>query len=157
MSTQGITDDTELAAKLESARTIKKQLDDGATFEELAAQHSDCPSKQNGGSLGDFGRGQMVPEFEKAAFEQEVGKVGDLVKTDFGYHIIKVTQKQESKEMAFVDVQKELTSSLFEQAKAKKVEEYITDLEGKAKIEQSGAPEAPKASGKEATDAAKKG
>jgi peptidyl-prolyl cis-trans isomerase C len=157
VSTQGITDDTELAAKLESAQNIKKQLDEGATFEELAAQHSDCPSKQNGGSLGDFGRGQMVPEFEKAAFEQEVGKVGDLVKTDFGYHIIKVTQKQESKEMAFVDVQKELTSSLFEQAKAKKVEEYITELEGKAKIEQSGAPEAPKASGKEEIDAAKKG
>lgn len=156
VSTQGITDDTELAAKLESAESIKKQLDEGGTFEELAAQHSDCPSKQNGGSLGDFGRGQMVPEFEKAAFEQEVGKVGGLVKTDFGYHIIKVTQKQEAKEMAYADVKKNLTTTLFEQAKAKKVEDYITTLEGKAKIEQPDAPATPEINGKGATEAPKK-
>ena len=143
VSTQGVTDEAELAAKLESAEGLKKQLDEGGAFDELAAQHSDCPSKQNGGSLGNFGRGQMVPEFEKAAFAQEVGAIGDLVKTDFGYHIIKVTERQEPKEMAFTEVKEDLTASLFEQAKGSKVQEYIAGLQEKAKIEQPGAPEAP--------------
>ncbi len=151
VSTQGVTDEAELAAKLESAESIKKQLDEGGAFDELAAQHSDCPSKQNGGSLGNFGRGQMVPEFEQAAFAQGVGAIGDLVKTDFGYHIIKVTQRVESKEMAFAEVKEELTASLFDQAKSQKVQDYITGLQEKAKIEQPGEPEDP-AEGEAAED-----
>lgn len=81
------------ADKKKKIEDLKKQLDNGADFAELAKANSDCPSGQKGGDLGTFGRGQMVPEFEKAAFSQEVGKVGDIVQTQFGYHLIKVTAK----------------------------------------------------------------
>lgn len=80
----------EKKAKIES---LKKQLDEGADFAELAKANSDCPSGQKGGDLGSFTRGQMVPAFEQAAFSQEIGKVGDIVETRFGYHLIKVSDK----------------------------------------------------------------
>jgi len=68
--------------------TIKAEVDGGADFAALAAEHSDCPSRMQGGDLGAFGRGMMVPEFETAAFALETGKVSDVVQTDFGYHLI---------------------------------------------------------------------
>lgn len=67
---------------------IKQQLDQGGDFADLAQQHSDCPSGQQGGSLGNFGRGQMIKEFEECAFNLPVGAVSDVVETAFGYHII---------------------------------------------------------------------
>ncbi|MCL2105251.1 MAG: peptidylprolyl isomerase [Kiritimatiellaeota bacterium] len=77
-------------AKLED---IKKQLDAGADFAELAKAHSDCPTSKEGGALGTFSRERMVKPFEDAAFSQEVGKVGDIVETQYGYHLILVTEK----------------------------------------------------------------
>ena len=70
---------------------LKHQLDGGADFEQLAAENSDCPSGMNGGDLGSFGRGQMVREFEDAAFALEVGETSGVVETDFGYHLIRRT------------------------------------------------------------------
>lgn len=72
---------------------LKKQLDEGADFAKLAEENSDCPSRDRGGSLGEFTRGQMVKPFEDAAFTQELNKVGDIIETDFGYHLILVTGK----------------------------------------------------------------
>lgn len=72
-------------------KDLKGQLDDGADFAELAGEHSDCPSGSDGGSLGSFGKGQMVKEFQDAAFGLEDGGVSDVVETDFGYHLIKRT------------------------------------------------------------------
>ena len=68
------------------------QIQNGADFAALAKQHSSCPSGKNGGDLGFFGRGRMVPEFEQAAFGMQVGQVSNPVKTQFGYHLIKVTE-----------------------------------------------------------------
>jgi len=82
------------AAQRAKIEEIKKKLDAGADFAELAKEHSDCPSGKNGGDLGTFQRGQMVKPFEDAAFTQEVGKVGDIVETPFGYHLILVKDKQ---------------------------------------------------------------
>ena len=69
-------------------------LDAGADFAALAKQHSQCPSGQKGGDLGFFGRGQMVPAFEAAAFEQPVGEVGECVDTNFGSHLILVQERR---------------------------------------------------------------
>lgn len=77
----------------EEAVHIKKLLDDGADFDELAKQYSICPSKEKGGDLGYFNRGQMVPEFENAAFSTPIGEVSQPVQTRYGWHIIKVTRK----------------------------------------------------------------
>lgn len=76
------------------AQDIKTQIDNGASFESMAKKYSKCPSKDQGGDLGYFERGQMVPEFEDAAFNLPIGKVSEPVKTQFGWHIIKVTDKR---------------------------------------------------------------
>ena len=72
------------------AMKLKAEIDDGANFEYLARKYSKCPSGRNGGSLGYFGRGQMVKPFEDAAFNAEIGKVTEPVKTQFGWHLIMV-------------------------------------------------------------------
>lgn len=72
---------------------LKAQLDDGADFAELAVAHSTCPSSSQGGDLGYFGRGQMVPEFENAAFAMEVGDISEPIQTQFGWHIILLTDR----------------------------------------------------------------
>ncbi len=70
---------------------LKQEIASGADFAELAKQHSDCPSGSSGGDLGTFGRGQMVPAFEKTAYSLDVGATSDVVETDFGYHLIRRT------------------------------------------------------------------
>jgi peptidyl-prolyl cis-trans isomerase C len=78
----------------EQANQILKRLADGEEFAKVARRFSSCPSGKNGGDLGWFDKGMMVPEFEKVAFDEEVGKVVGPVKTQFGYHVIKVTGKK---------------------------------------------------------------
>ena len=145
LSTQEAADETAIAAVKAEADKLKEQLgkEDGKTFEELATAHSDCPSKAQGGSLGEFGRGQMVPEFEKAAFTQKIGEVGAPIKTQFGYHLIKVTDKKEAKTTPYAEVQEELASSLFEQAKGKEVQSYLTQLRSNANIVNPNQPVTP--------------
>src|SRR5262245_45881027 len=70
---------------------LKAEIAAGASFADLAKAHSDCPSGRQGGDLGKFGKGQMVPEFEKATYALEVGKTSDIVETAFGYHLIQRT------------------------------------------------------------------
>ena len=70
------------------ATELYNQVSRGADFAQLASQHSKCPSGRQGGDLGMFGRGQMVPEFEMAAFNNPVGQVIGPVKTQFGYHLV---------------------------------------------------------------------
>lgn len=76
------------------AMKIKKELDMGGSFEYYAQKYSICPSARNGGYLGYFSRGQMVPEFEKKAFSMNVGEISNPVRTDFGWHIIKIVDKK---------------------------------------------------------------
>ncbi len=76
------------------AQQIKKAIDDGGSFEDYARMYSLCPSGKNGGDLGYFGHGQMVREFEKAAFNTPVGEVSNPVYTQFGWHLIKVIDKK---------------------------------------------------------------
>jgi peptidyl-prolyl cis-trans isomerase C len=70
-----------------------EKINSGTDFAELAKQHSKCPSGQQGGDLGEFGKGVMVPEFEAVVFNDEIGKAHGPVKTDFGYHVLEVTSR----------------------------------------------------------------
>jgi peptidyl-prolyl cis-trans isomerase C len=72
---------------------LKQQIADGADFGVVAAEHSECPSGKQGGSLGEFGPGQMVPEFDKVVFSAELNEVQGPVKTQFGYHLLEVTSR----------------------------------------------------------------
>ena len=74
------------------AKDLLVKLKDGSTFEDLAKNFSKCPSGKKGGALGEFGKGMMVKSFEDAAFGLEVGKTSDIVKTQFGFHLIKRTK-----------------------------------------------------------------
>ena len=78
----------------DEAVALKKRIDNGESFEELAAKYSKCPSAQRGGALGMFGKGQMVKPFENAAFNLGVGQVSEPVRTDFGWHLIKVYNRK---------------------------------------------------------------
>lgn len=79
----------------ETCNEIKDQIDAGGDFAALAAEHSQCPSGSQGGDLGEFGPGQMVPEFDTVVFSAEVGTVQGPVKTQFGYHLLEVTSRTE--------------------------------------------------------------
>ena len=83
-STTGADKDAVLAA----IEAIRARIEGGEDFAAVAKAESDCPSGSSGGDLGSFGRGAMVPEFDKAAFELETGALSDVVETDFGYHVI---------------------------------------------------------------------
>ena len=74
---------------------LKSQIEGGADFAELAKQHSKCPSGQSGGALGAFGKGQMVPEFDTVVFGAAVGEVHGPVKTQFGFHLVEVTSRED--------------------------------------------------------------
>jgi len=73
--------------------SLKTQIEDGADFAAVAAEHSTCPSGKQGGALGEFGPGQMVAEFDQVVFSGEVNQVHGPVKTQFGYHLIEITQR----------------------------------------------------------------
>ncbi|NIP84569.1 MAG: peptidylprolyl isomerase [Planctomycetales bacterium] len=84
-----------LVADQQACESLKQEIEGGADFAALAAEHSQCPSGQQGGALGEFGPGQMVPEFDQVVFSAEVGKVQGPVKTQFGYHLVEVTSRSD--------------------------------------------------------------
>ncbi len=73
---------------------LKKEIEGGKNFAQVAKAHSQCPSAEDGGDLGEFEPGQMVEEFDEVVFQKEVGKVHGPVKTEFGYHLIEITQRK---------------------------------------------------------------
>lgn len=79
----------------EDCQALKSEIEGGADFAEVARQHSNCPSGKQGGDLGKFGRGMMVPEFDEVVFSAEVGTVQGPVQTQFGYHLIEVTSRDD--------------------------------------------------------------
>ena len=79
----------------EVCQDLKDQIEAGAEFADVAAEFSACPSGKSGGDLGKFGKGQMVPEFDKVVFSEELNKVHGPVKTQFGYHLIEITERED--------------------------------------------------------------
>lgn len=84
-----------LVADEAACQTLKDEIEGGADFAELAKVHSTCPSSRQGGDLGEFGPGQMVPEFDKVVFSAPVSEVQGPVKTQFGYHLLEVTSRSD--------------------------------------------------------------
>lgn len=119
----------------EKAASLLKEIKAGKDFAELAKTNSDCPSSKQGGDLGLFGKGQMVPSFESAAFALKQGEVSDVVETQFGYHIIKVTEKKDAGAAKFEEVKDRIQDYLKNQKTQKGVLDYIAQLKEKAKIE----------------------
>ncbi len=96
----------------EQAKEIKAEIEGGLSFEEAAGKYSKCPSNAKGGDLGFFGQGQMVPEFETAVFDMEVGQMSAPVQTQFGFHLIKKTDAQEAGQATFGEVRQNIAQQL---------------------------------------------
>ena len=77
----------------EACESLKTQIEAGADFAEIAREHSQCPSSEKGGELGEFSPGQMVPEFDEVVFRDEVGKVHGPIQTQFGFHLVEITSR----------------------------------------------------------------
>lgn len=122
------------SAALNKAKSIKAQLDKGADFEELAKEKSEGPSGPQGGDLGYFTRGQMVPEFEKAAFSLDVGQISDVVETQFGYHIIKAEEKRAPKKLKYEDIKFDLAGYLYEKKGEERYLDFVKELKDKAEV-----------------------
>jgi peptidyl-prolyl cis-trans isomerase C len=84
-----------LVASEDACADLKKEIEGGSDFADVAKEHSTCPSGKSGGDLGEFAPGQMVPEFDKVVFHDEVGKVHGPIKTQFGFHLVEITNRSE--------------------------------------------------------------
>ncbi|OGR03064.1 MAG: hypothetical protein A2511_08570 [Deltaproteobacteria bacterium RIFOXYD12_FULL_50_9] len=114
---------------------IQAKLKAGGDFATLAKEQSDCPSKEKGGDLGSFGKGQMVPPFESAAFALKVGETSDIVATEFGYHIIKVTEKQPASTLNFDEVKGQIKQMLVQDKIQKEIILLVEKLKKDGKVE----------------------
>jgi hypothetical protein len=123
------------AARKKIEEILKKARDEKNDFSELAKKYSEDPSSVNGGHLGFFRKGQMLPEFEDVAFSLKPGEVSDIFETEFGYHIIKVDNRKEGKQIEFDDLKDELKTKIQMQKGAKKVADWIVELRKKAIVE----------------------
>jgi peptidyl-prolyl cis-trans isomerase C len=119
----------------EKAEKLRKELAGGADLAALAKGNSTCPSSQQGGDLGFFGRGQMVPAFEQAAFALKPGEISDVVETQFGYHIIKLTEKKATEKVEFKEARPRIEDYLKNQKVGIAVNDYLTGARKTAKIE----------------------
>jgi len=118
----------------EKAEGLLKQVRDGGDFAALAKENSACPSAAQGGQLPEFGRGQMVKPFEDAAFGLKVGEISDLVETQFGYHIIKVTEHRDPSTITFDQAKDQIVANLKSSQTRQAFQKYIGALQDKAKI-----------------------
>lgn len=119
----------------EKAGEIVKELQKGADFGEMAKKYSSCPSSAQGGDLGFFGRGAMVAEFETAAFALPLGKISDPVQTQFGWHILKVTEKKDAVVKTFDEMKPEVEKVFLDQIKFDSAMKYIEKKWSEADIE----------------------
>ncbi|HOR97751.1 MAG TPA: peptidylprolyl isomerase [Kiritimatiellia bacterium] len=126
------TSKNEARAKIEA---IRERIQAGKSFSDEAAAHSMCPSGKDGGSLGWFSRGMMVPEFDSAAFSMNVGEVSDVIETQFGYHIIFKTDHEAAGEADFDQVREKIRDFLRHARRGEAMAAYVNELKSKAKIE----------------------
>lgn len=117
------------------AQDLLNQINEGADFHQLASEHSSCPSGARGGDLGDFGRGQMVPEFEQAAYALNIGEISGVVKSQFGYHLIKLLDKKET--VPFTDVLPQIKQYLTTKKQNEMYTAFTQGLKSKYTVEKA--------------------
>ncbi|MBN1825677.1 MAG: peptidylprolyl isomerase [Candidatus Eisenbacteria bacterium] len=122
------------AAKRRDMESIRDQLRRGGDFAALAQEYSDCPSKENGGDLGWFGRNRMVEPFEEVAFSLPVGQTSDVVETRFGFHVIEVLDRREARQLPLDEVRSGIEEQLNQQHRREMIEEYLNGLRENAEI-----------------------
>ncbi|MBR6057610.1 MAG: peptidylprolyl isomerase [Victivallales bacterium] len=127
-------------AALKKIQDVHQKLKDGEKFEELAKAHSDCPSKEKGGSLGKFHKGDMIPDFEKALLTMKPGQVSEPVKTQFGYHIIKAG---EIKVIPFDEAKTDIIAHLKEVKAKEIVPKYMEELKKSYNLQMLILPKTP--------------
>lgn len=127
--------DADKAKAREKIAAVQKRVQKGEDFASLAKEVSECPSSANGGDLDYFQRGQMVGPFEDAAFKLKPGEVSNVVETQFGYHLIKVTDKKPSETKTFEQVKNELSQYLKQQKVNQHLAQYVEELKSRDKIE----------------------
>jgi len=120
---------------LRKMKEVQEKQKKGEDFGELAKAYSECPSNSKGGDLGYFGRGQMVPAFEAAAFGMKPGETSDIVKTDYGYHLIKVTDSKPEGTIPYDQVKERLGQYLKQEKAQKEIKEAVDKLRKAAKVE----------------------
>jgi len=119
----------------EKANEILEDITDGLSFAEAAEKYSSCPSKSAGGDLGQFGRGQMVKEFEDAAFSMQKGEISEPIKTQFGYHIIKLTDHMPACDSSLEDVKEDIRKNCIIAKQDKVYFDKKVELKEKYKVE----------------------
>lgn len=134
ISTEGLSTDEEKAEAFARTENIRNDLLAGADFATVAQEQSEGPSSSRGGDLGTFGRGQMVAPFEEAAFALEVGEISEIVETQFGYHIILVSEKIEAETAPLEDVSPSIENFLAQQKQDVALEEYVGALRDDATV-----------------------
>ena len=125
----------EKAKALEKIKAIQKRIQNGEDFAKVAKEVSDCPSKDKGGDLDFFPKGTMVPPFEKAAFAMKPGETSDIVETEFGYHLIRLTDTKEAGTMSFEEVKPRIEQHLKTEKMSQEFPKYVETFKSKAKIE----------------------
>lgn len=118
----------------EKAKEILEEIKNGLSFEDAAVKYSSCPSKEQGGNLGEFGRGQMVPEFENAAFEMEEGAISEPIKSEFGYHIIKLNEKLPEAASSMEEVEEEIKNQIVRMKQQDKYMHKVDELTKKYEV-----------------------
>lgn len=125
-----------LVSSEDEATKIKNEIAEGGlSFEDAAKKYSSCPSNSQGGDLGKFGKGMMVKEFEDAAFELPLNEVSDAVKTQFGYHLIKVYDRTEAKTKAFDEVKDEVVKNVKNMKYEEKYKAVMDELKAKYSVQ----------------------
>ena len=116
IDTRNMKTQEELSHALEQIKSIRKEIDIGAAFDEMANKYSNCPSAQNGGDLGFIQRkGNLARSFSDAAFSLRIGQVSEPVQTEYGYHLIKVTEKKEGAHVKFGDVKQKVRLAVLDE------------------------------------------
>lgn len=119
----------------EKAKEIITEINNGMSFEDAAKNYSSCPSKEAGGDLGEFSKGKMVKEFEEAAFNMELGQISSPVKSQFGYHIIKILAKNPESKSTFDEVKEQIQNEVIRKKQQNLYLSKIDNLKSKYEVQ----------------------